>query len=113
MRSSDVTTDQLRCGVCDAPATTSPPAKIVSFDGVCGDGGIVQQRAATKDNAANSRVRMLTESYRRIGRSAAVPLMTRMSRLLAVAAMLAASTVLADGRFSAADVPGAGIRQPG
>jgi soluble lytic murein transglycosylase-like protein len=36
-----------------------------------------------------------------------------MRRLLAAAAMLAASAAFADGRFSASDVPGAGIRQPG
>jgi hypothetical protein len=36
-----------------------------------------------------------------------------MRRILSTAAMLAASAAFADGRFSAADVPGAGIRQPG
>ena len=36
-----------------------------------------------------------------------------MKQIFAAAAMLAASAALADGRFSAADVPGAGIRQPG
>ena len=36
-----------------------------------------------------------------------------MKRILAAAAMLVASAAFADGRFSAADVPGAGIRQPG
>src|SRR5204862_4604867 len=42
-------------------------------------------------------------------RSAAVP----MKRFLLAAALLAASNAFADGRFSAADVPQAGIRQPG
>jgi len=36
-----------------------------------------------------------------------------MKRLIAAAAMLAATAAFADGRFSAADVPMAGIRQPG
>jgi soluble lytic murein transglycosylase-like protein len=36
-----------------------------------------------------------------------------MKRFLAAAAMLAATAAFADGRFSAADVPGAKIRQPG
>lgn len=36
-----------------------------------------------------------------------------MKRLFAAAAILGASTAFADGRFSAADVPGAGIHQPG
>jgi soluble lytic murein transglycosylase-like protein len=36
-----------------------------------------------------------------------------MKGILAAAAMLAASAAFADGRFSAADVPGIGIRQPG
>ncbi len=36
-----------------------------------------------------------------------------MKGFLAAAAMLAASAAFADGRFSAADVPGIGIRQPG
>ena len=36
-----------------------------------------------------------------------------MRRLIIAAALLAASAEFADGKFSAADVPGAGIRQPG
>jgi soluble lytic murein transglycosylase-like protein len=36
-----------------------------------------------------------------------------MSRLISIALLLAASAALADGRFSAADVPGAHIKQPG
>jgi soluble lytic murein transglycosylase-like protein len=36
-----------------------------------------------------------------------------MKGLFTIAAMLVASAALADGRFSAADVPSAGIRQPG
>ena len=36
-----------------------------------------------------------------------------MKRLIAAAALLAASAAFADGKFSAADVPRAGIRQPG
>ena len=36
-----------------------------------------------------------------------------MTKLITAAAMLVATAALAEGRFSAADVPGAGIRQPG
>lgn len=36
-----------------------------------------------------------------------------MRRLITAAAMLVATAAMAEGRFSAADVPGAGIRQPG
>src|SRR5205085_11679412 len=64
------------------------------------------------NSAAIGRVRMRA-SYRnsafRHPRSAAVP----MQRLLLAAALLVASAAFADGRFSAADVPNAGIRQPG
>src|SRR5258707_12317311 len=107
MRSPEVTTDQFGCAVCDGPATTMPPAKTVRpGELVCEGGGVgvgvmVQRTAATKDSAANSRKRM-PESYRNTAfprrRSAAVP----MKRLLAAAAMLAASAAFADGRFSAA-----------
>src|SRR5437588_2537531 len=113
MRSPETTRDQPCCGVCDGPATTMPPVKTTCLGEAAGCGGgdgggegIVQ--AARKNSAANSRERM-PESYARSGRSAALP----MRRLIAAAALLAASAAFADGKFSAADVPRAGIRQPG
>ena len=51
----------------------------------------------------------MAESYLEPPRSAAYP----MRRFFAAAAMLATCTAYAEGRFSAADVPSAGIRQPG
>ena len=76
--------------------------------GGVGGGGEDIVQAARKNSAASGRERM-AESYRRIGRSAALP----MKRLIAAAALLAASAAFADGKFSAADVPNAGIKQPG
>src|SRR5947208_3915208 len=114
MRSPDATTDQFFRGVCDAPSTTIPPAKIVSFDGAAGvdAAGMVQRMAAAQHSAAMSLVRMRA-SYRNSAlprpRCAAVP----MKRLFAAAAMLVATAAFADGRFSASDVPQAHIRQPG
>src|SRR4051812_6744519 len=100
MCSPDVTTDQFRCGVCDGPATTSPPAKIVSFDGEAGvdDGGIVQRTAATKHSAAMNR-ECMSESYRnsRFARVRCPALPMRV--LFAAAALAAATTAFADGRF--------------
>src|SRR5438132_70646 len=113
MCSPEVTTDQFRCGACAAPAATTPPAKMLSFDGADGlGGGMVQRTAATKNSAAMNRER-IRASYRNscleIARCVALP----MQRLLAIAALFAATAAFADGRFSAADVPAAGIRQPG
>src|SRR5437763_9943630 len=101
MRSPDVTTDQFFRGVCDAPSTTIPPAKIVSFDRAedVEATGIVQRMAAAQHSAAMSLVSMRA-SYRNSAlsrpRCAAVP----MKRLFAAAAMLAATAAFADGKFS-------------
>ena len=115
MRSPDVTTDQPLCGVCDGPATTMPPVKTVAvelgWDGGGDCGGMVQRTAATKDSAASSCER-IPKSYRNTAFLRAffsVP----MKRLLSAAAIFTASAAFADGHFSAADVPGAGIHQPG
>jgi len=114
MRSPEVTTDQFGCAACDGPATTMPPAKIVSLGELgcegCG-GGMVQRMAATKDSAVSNRER-IPKSYRNTALSRAFRAVP-MKRILSTAAMLAASAAFADGRFSAADVPGAGIHQPG
>src|SRR5438067_8577127 len=107
----DVTTDQFACGVCDGPASTVPPAKIVSGAGTfVVEFGIVQAVRARKSSAAH-RSDVIRESYRnsalRGGRccwSLRIP--------ITLAAVLVAASASA-ASFSAADVPSAHIRHTG
>ncbi len=70
---------------------------MVSFGMFVGAGGIVQ-RSAAKDNAAKSPETLMTQSY----------------RIPALVMIFFAGTAFAGGaHFSASDVPGSGIKQPG
>src|SRR6476620_11260942 len=61
----DTTTDQFACGACDGPASTVPPAKIVSGAGTfVVEVGIVQAVRARKSSAAAHRLDVIGESYR-------------------------------------------------
>src|SRR3954463_9575660 len=64
----DVTTDQFACGACNGPASTVPPAKIVSGVGTFVVAfGIVQAARARKSSAAAYRSDVMRESYRNSG----------------------------------------------
>src|SRR5438067_6026561 len=108
----DVTTDQFACGTCDDPASTVPPAKIVSGAGTfVVEVGIVQAVRARKSSAAEHRSDVMRESYRNSafrGGRCSVPLRIPIT----LGAVLVAASASA-ASFSPADVPSAHIRQTG